>query len=393
MSSRDGKAWVGGLVVALAASLAGCSSGTATPSLSVATSAPIAQATTAPATSPSPAASSPVTPAASFPVTPSPTTPSPLTTSPAAPSVSASPSRIEAPTGLPSSIPSLSQSPSPSPSGTRSPSPSASRPSGSTGPSGSATLSPGHSPDRSGSPSASGAPQPSVAADSTLLFADDFSIDESGWGIGDLGPGGTIDWADGALRFAADDAQGSLQSAKALPAGTGWEEIAAGADFTPSIGADTLMGIYCSPGDGRLIAAVISVQGGWAVLRGTRDTVEIVDRGTAAGVPALGATWSIAVQCSGSTEDRPALVRLAIQGTTVATVDVAVPEAMRSFTALGVWVEPVTPPMVVTVDDVHAVGRHTPPREGDEPPASPPAGSTGGANPSATASAPASVGP
>jgi hypothetical protein len=53
----------------------------------------------------------------------------------------------------------------------------------------------------------------------------------------------------------------------------------------------------------------------------------------------------------------------------VATTEVPVEQPMEAFTSLGLWVEPVTPPMNVAVQEVGAVGRHEPRREQNGPPA------------------------
>jgi len=62
---------------------------------------------------------------------------------------------------------------------------------------------------------------------------------------------GSIEWFDGALAFAAESVQGSLQSTKPVPGGETWNELAGSADFTPIEGSDSLMGVYCCRAMGR----------------------------------------------------------------------------------------------------------------------------------------------
>lgn len=219
---------------------------------------------------------------------------------------------------------------------------------------------------------------PSLSPDSTLLIQDAFDTDEARWGVIDAGDAGKIEWADGVLRFSAASAQGSLQSTKPFPDGETWEEVAAVGEFTPTEGADASLGFYCFAVPDSLIGGLVTVNGVWAVIAGGRNSVQVIERGELpTGAVALGETAKISYQCSAAEGDLPPLVRLAVGGTIVATVEVPAEQAsMTSFGSLGLWVEPTTPPMSVDVDNVQALGRHEPRRESDGP--------TSGASPSQT---------
>jgi hypothetical protein len=218
----------------------------------------------------------------------------------------------------------------------------------------------------------SGMPIPSVAADSTFLFADDFEAGASAWGTGDLGAAGSIAAEDGVLRFTADAAQGSLQSTKPL-AGGPWEEIATSGRFTALAGDGTLMGFFCRGATDALVGAVISADGNWGVIAGTTTGVTVTEQGTLPeGSVAIGQEAHVSFQCSVATATEPNMVRLAVGQTIAATTEIPADQAsIDGFTQLGLWVEPITPPMEVTVDDVSAVGRHEPRREGPAPTAAP----------------------
>lgn len=211
---------------------------------------------------------------------------------------------------------------------------------------------------------------PPISPDSTLVFADSFDSDASGWGVVDVEGFGSIEWFDGALAFAAESVQGSLQSTKPVPDGVAWEELAGSADFTPIEGSDSIMGLYCSPGDGTLIGGLVSVDGTWLVVAGTTQSVTVVDRGVVPeGALAVGQTSTVAFQCSGAEGELTPMVRLAVGAEILATTEVPSEYAsMPTFSAVGLWVEPVTPPMLVGVDEVRVVGRHEPRRENLGPP-------------------------
>ncbi|MDQ3493777.1 MAG: hypothetical protein M3452_11045 [Chloroflexota bacterium] len=210
----------------------------------------------------------------------------------------------------------------------------------------------------------------SPAPDSELVFDDSFDTDASGWGVVEVEGFGSIEWFDGALAFSAETVQGSLQSTKPAPGGVLWEELGGSADFTPVDGANSIMGIYCSPGDGTLIGALVSVAGTWLIVAGTQDAVTVVDRGVVPeGSMALGQTSTVAFQCSGAESDLLPMMRLAIGAEIVATTEVPLEYAsMSTFSTVGLWVEPVTPPMLVGVDEAQVAGRHQPRREELGPP-------------------------
>ena len=280
----------------------------------------------------------------------------------------ASPAPTEAASSLPSplvtSAPSATpQPPTQSPSATASAEPTASAALSAT------PVSAAPSADPVPSDSASAPSVPPVAPDSTLVFADSFDSDANGWGVVDVGFG-SIEWFDGALAFAAESAQGSLQSTKPVPDGVAWEELGGSADFTPIEGSDTIMGLYCSPGDGTLIGGLVSVDGTWLVVAGTQDSVTVVDQGQVPeGALVVGQTSTVAFQCSGADDALSPMVRLAVGSEILATTEVPTEYAsMPTFSTVGLWVEPVTPPMLVGVDEVRVVGRHVPRRETLGPP-------------------------
>ena len=287
-----------------------------------------------------------------------------------------------APASTPATVASSSPSPVATPAPTippevATPSPSASaQPTGSPEPTASAaptaspepaTPSPTAAPSDGASATPSGDP---VSADSTRVFADYFDDDASGWGVVDVEGFGSIEWFDGALAFAAESVQGSLQSTKSVPGGETWNELAGSADFTPIEGSDSLMGIYCSPGDGTLIGGLVSVDGTWLVIAGSQDSVTVIDRGELPeGAMAVGQTSTVAFQCSGADDVLQPMVRLAVGADIVATTEVPAEYAsMPAFSTVGLWVEPVTPPMLVGADEVQVVGRQEPRRENLGPP-------------------------
>lgn len=230
-----------------------------------------------------------------------------------------------------------------------------------------ATPSPTAAPSDGASAGASGVP---VAPDSTRVFDDSFDADANGWGEVDAEGFGSIEWLDGALAFAAESVEGSLQSTKPVPGGETWKELAGSVDFTPIDGSDSLMGIYCSPGDGTLIGGLVSVDGTWLVIAGTQESVTVIDQGELPeGAMAVGQMSTVAFQCSSTDDDLLPMVRLAIGEEILATTEVPSEYAsMPAFSTVGIWVEPVTPPMLVGVDGVQVVGRQEPRREKLGPP-------------------------
>lgn len=289
---------------------------------------------------------------------------------------------VSTPASTPATVASSSPSPVATPAPIVSPEVATSSPSASAQPTGSpeptasaahtatsepATTSPTAPPSEGASESPSGDP---VSSDSTRVFGDSFDDDANGWGVVEVEGFGSIEWFDGALAFAAESVQGSLQSTKPVAGGETWNELAGSVDFTPIEGSDSLMGIYCSPGDETLIGGLVGVDGTWLVIAGTQQSVTVIDRGELPeGAMAVGQTSTVAFQCSGADDVLLPMVRVAVGADIVATTEIPAEYAsMPAFSTVGLWAEPVTPPMLVGADEVQVVGRQEPRRENLGPP-------------------------
>jgi hypothetical protein len=130
----------------------------------------------------------------------------------------------------------------------------------------------------------------------TLLFADDFSDDTSGWGTG-TNAGGEVAYVDGALQFDTA-AQGAWMWSRRLNA-TAYNVIHAEAEFTPS--AAGYQGLLCSRSDDELWGGVVNADGLVAFIKLGSDGATILTSGTLTGWEiAPTETTRIAIDCAGT---------------------------------------------------------------------------------------------
>lgn len=130
----------------------------------------------------------------------------------------------------------------------------------------------------------------------TLLFADDFSDDTSGWGTG-TNAGGVVAYVDEALQFDTS-AQGAWMWSRRLNA-TAYNVMHVEAEFTPS--AAGYQGLLCARSDNELWGGVANADGLVAFIKLTGDGATILTSGTLVGWEiAPTQTTRIALDCAGT---------------------------------------------------------------------------------------------
>ncbi|HYI21406.1 MAG TPA: hypothetical protein VEX62_02115 [Candidatus Limnocylindrales bacterium] len=213
---------------------------------------------------------------------------------------------IGSPTALPSATPSLgittpapsTAAPSPSPSAAPTASPTVApteAPTATAQPTGTSSAAPTDSAAPSGSPGTSPA-VPIVYGADTLLYYDDFSDPNSGWGVG-TNAGGTVAYADGGLRF--DPAAIGAWIWSRREANEPWNVMRVEGSVTPSHAGYT--GLLCSADDDDLYGAVANADGVYIFVHLTSAGVEVISNGQEPGWALTpGVTTSMALDCAGT---------------------------------------------------------------------------------------------
>ncbi len=199
------------------------------------------------------------------------------------------------------------------------------------------------------------APTPAAIEDfgaTELVFADDFSDDNSGWGVGP-NAGGTIAYVTGALQFDTAAEQAFMWSRRATPELQNVLHIEA--DFTPS--APGYQGLLCADNDDTLWGAVAGADGTWVFIKLTADGSTILSSNQEAGFAiAPGATTRVGLDCEG-TAAGGFRMQLSLPDLGAATIyEGAIDEGSAQFDRAGLYGESAAHPYSLRVDNLFVYG-------------------------------------
>jgi hypothetical protein len=198
-------------------------------------------------------------------------------------------------------------------------------------------------------------PSPAVIEDfgaDELLYADDFSDEDSGWGVG-TNAGGTVAYTNGALQFDTA-ASGSWMWSRRSTESTDAVMHVEG-DFTPS--AEGYQGLLCANSDDELWGAVANAAGIYVFVKLTSDGTTILLTNQQEGFEITPTeTTRIAVDCAG-TDSGTFRMQLSLPDLGLAALYEGAPgEGAPSFDRAGVYAESSTHPYSMSVDNLFVYG-------------------------------------
>ncbi len=184
----------------------------------------------------------------------------------------------------------------------------------------------------------------------TLLFADDFSDDTSGFGVG-TNSGGTVAYVNGALQFDTLSQGSWMWSRRSVD--TFSNVVHVEASFTPS--AFGYQGLLCARSDDELWGAVANANGIWVFIKLTSDGATILTSNQQVGFEITpGATTRIALDCAGTnTGSLRMQLSLPDVGLVATYEDTEGPE---NFDRVGAYGESSAHPYSLRIDDLFAYG-------------------------------------
>lgn len=184
----------------------------------------------------------------------------------------------------------------------------------------------------------------------TLLFADDFSDDTSGFGVG-TNSGGTVAYVNGALQFDTLSQGSWMWSRRSVD--TFSNVIHVEASFTPS--AFGYQGLLCARSDDELWGGVANAAGIWVFIKLTEDGAAILTSNQQVGFEITPAeTTRIALDCAG-TDTGLFRMQLSLPDVgLVATYEDT--EGPENFDRVGVYGESSAHPYMLRTDDLFAYG-------------------------------------
>ena len=185
-----------------------------------------------------------------------------------------------------------------------------------------------------------------------LLFADDFSDDSSGWGVG-TNAGGTIAYASGALQFDTAEDGSWMWSRRATPELQNVLHIEA--DLTPS--AAGYQGLLCADKDDILWGAIANDEGTWAFIKVTADGFTALSTNQDQGFAIVpGETTRMGLDCQGTAAGEFRM-QLSLPDLGAATLyEGATDDGAAQFDRAGVYSESRADPYSLRVDNLFAYG-------------------------------------
>ena len=185
-----------------------------------------------------------------------------------------------------------------------------------------------------------------------LVFADDFSDDNSGWGVGP-NAGGNVAYVSGALQFDTVAAEAWMWSRRAMPELQNVVHIEA--DFMPT--AAGYQGLLCADNDDTLWGAVANGEGVWVFIKLTADGSTILSSNQEEGFATTpGATTRIGLDCEG-TAAGGFRMQLSLPDSGAATIyEGAIDEGSAQFDRAGVYSESSANPYSLRVDNLFVYG-------------------------------------
>jgi len=185
-----------------------------------------------------------------------------------------------------------------------------------------------------------------------LVFADDFSDEDSGWGVGE-NAGGEVAYVSGALQFDTAAAGSWMWSRRANPEPQNVVHVEA--DFMPT--GDGYQGLLCSDSDDTLWGAVANASGIWVFIKLDSSGSTILSTNQEDGFAINpGATTRIALDCEG-TAAGGFRMQLSLPDVGAATIyEGAIDEGAAQFDRAGVYGESATHPWSLRVDNLFVYG-------------------------------------
>ncbi len=184
----------------------------------------------------------------------------------------------------------------------------------------------------------------------TLIFADDFSDNTSGWGVTSQ-DFGSIAYSGGTLAFTSAAATNWMWSRRLLD--QDWNVVRVEAVMVPS--AAGTGGLFCANNDDELFGALVTTSGGWSFVQLTSEgaSVLLTDEQAGWNVPA-GLATTVALDCAGTATGTMRMqVSLPDIGLGASYEDA---EGADSFDRVAIYAESAAHPFSLAVDNVFAYG-------------------------------------
>lgn len=184
----------------------------------------------------------------------------------------------------------------------------------------------------------------------TLIFADDFSDDTSGWGV-TAQDFGSIAYSGGTLAFTSAAESNWMWSRRMLD--QDWNVVRVEAVMVPS--AAGTGGLLCANNDDELFGALVTTSGGWSFVRLTDEGVSVLLTDEQAGwnVPA-GLATTVALDCAGTATGamrmQVSLPDIGLGASYEGT------EGADSFDRVAIYAESAAHPFSLAVDNLFAYG-------------------------------------